>query len=178
MVSEDEEIKEKLEKKIKIIRQIHNSDIIKHVIFSLVKVATVKTSEDYAWSIVKNLLRDLESDFDFLKFVYIDDLENLENNTDDIVVITDVDEIDPKKIGNAIQKIIDIFKEKMGSKAGFFFLREFEKILGEEYTNEIKKIGVDLRLIDLQKQIYGMGDSQYKIKNTSDSNIAFIEKQN
>ena len=40
-----------------------------------------------------------------------------------------------------------------------------------------KKMGVDLRLIDLQKQIYGWDIGKYKIKDKFDSNIAFLEKK-
>ena len=157
--------------------KIQNSDIIKHTLFSLVTVASSKTSKDYAWSIVKRLLDELEEEYDFLKYVQIDDIKNLENTIDDIIVLGDIDSIDPHGLGHAIQRIVDTFRTRMGKKAGYFFLREFKNDLGDEYHTVIKKIGVDLRLIDLQKEIYGMQDGNYRIKDDGNANIGFLEKK-
>ena len=65
----------------------------------------------------------------------------------------------------------------MGKKAGYFFLTEFKKILGEEYHSIIKEMGVDLRIIDLQKKMPGVVNSEYQIKDEYDSNIAYLEKK-
>ena len=154
---------------------VDNSDIIRHTLFSLINVAQSKTSYDYAWTIIKKLLEELETEFDFLKYVQIDDIEKLENTIDDIIVANKFNNVDPVDIGRAIQNIVDIFKTRMGTKAGLFFLREFKDDLGDQYHAIIKKMGVDLRLIDLQKEVYGMS-GEYKIKDDSSSNIGFITK--
>jgi len=159
------------------IEKVQNSDVIKHTLFSLIFVAHSKTSKDYAWSIVKNLLVELKVDHDFLKYIQIDEIENLNDNIDDITVISDFNQVCPKKIGEAIQNIVDVFKTRMGKKAGYFFLAEFKEVLGEEYHSIIKKMGVDLRLIDLQKEMPGWDTQNYKIKDEFDSNIAFLEKK-
>ena len=158
------------------IYNVENSDVIKHILFSLVNIAGDKTSEDYAWSIVKNLLKELKETYDFLRFIRIDDLEYLENTIDDITVMSDMDHINPIELGKAIQNIIDVFRMRMGNKAGYFFIQEFKNDLGEKYHSIIKKMGVDLRLSDLQNELSGFDSREYKIKDDSDSNIAFIEK--
>ena len=38
-------------------------------------------------------------------------------------------------------------------------------------------MGVDLRLIDLQKEIAGIDTEDYKIRDKIDSNIAYLEKK-
>ncbi len=157
---------------------VENSDVIKHTLFSLVNVASTKTSEDYAWSIIKTLLKELKENYDFLKYIKIDNLEYLENTIDDITIMSDLDNVNPTHVGKAIQDIIDIFKTRMGKKAGYFFIKEFRDDLGEEYHSIIKEMGVDLRLIDLQNEVYGISSSQnYKIKDDNNINIAFIEKK-
>ena len=50
---------------------IENSDIMKHTLASLLNIASSKTSVDYARSSLKNLLIDLEGNYDFLKYVDI-----------------------------------------------------------------------------------------------------------
>jgi len=155
---------------------IKNSDIIKKTLFTLISVASSKSSNDYAWSIIKSLLKELKGEFDFLKYIIIDDVENLKNTIDDIKVQPDFNKTESKKLGKAIQKIVDMFKTRMGNKAGYFFLKEFRDKLGEDYHSVIKNIGVDLRLIDIQKDLYSVGGAKYKIKDDSSSNIGFIEK--
>ena len=166
-------MKKKNEKK----QEIQNSDIIKHTLYSLIFVARSKTSKDYAWSIIKRLLDELKIDHDFLKYIKIKEIENLEDTIDDITVLSEFNHVESKKIGKAIQSIVDLFKIRMGNKAGYFFLAEFKEVLGNKYHSIIKKMGVDLRLIDLQKQIYGWETGEYKIKDEFNSNIAFLEKK-
>ena len=160
------------------IHNVENSDVVKHILFSLVNVAGDKTSEDYAWLIVKNLLKELKGTYAFLRFIQIGDLEDLENTIDDITVMSDMNHISPMELGKAIQSIIDVFRARMGNKAGYFFIQEFKNDLGEDYYSIIKKMGVDLRLIDLQNELSGFDSREYKIKDESDANIAFIEKTN
>ena len=157
--------------------KVQNSDVIKRTLFSLIYVARSKTSKDYAWSIIKRLLIELKEDYDFLRYIQIDEIENLEDTIDDITVLSDFNHVEPKKIGGAIQNIVDVFKIRMGKKAGYFFLTEFKDVLGEEYHLIIKKMGVDLRLIDLQKEMPGYNIREYKIKDEFNSNIAFLEKK-
>ena len=157
--------------------KVPNSDVIKKTLFSLFYVSSSKTTKDYAWTMIKNLLVDLKKDYDFLKYIYIGEVKTLENTIDDIKVISEFDDIESFKIGEAIQEIIDSYKTLLGKKAGYFFLTEFKKILGEDYHSIIKEMGVDLRIIDLQKKIPGMITSEYQIKDEPDSNIAFLEKK-
>jgi hypothetical protein len=157
---------------------LDNSDVIKHTLFSLVSVAHPKTSKDYAWSMVKRLLKELEVYYGFLKYIKIDNIERLQNNIEDITVMSKFDTVEPKEVGTAIQSIVDVFKVRMGKKAGYFFISEFRDKLGDEYHTEIKKMGVDLRLIDLKKELHEIIDrGEYKIKDEYDSNIAFVKKE-
>lgn len=157
-------------------QNINNSDVIKHVLFSLVNVASDKSSKDYAWSVIKNLIKDLKKNYDFLKYITINDLEYLNNDIEDIKTMQELNNFNPEEIGKAIQNIIDVFKTRMGNKAGFFFIQEFKNTIGEDYHTLIKKMGVDLRLSDLQNELSGLDTTEYKIKDDSSSNIAYIER--
>jgi len=116
---------------------------------------------------------ELKNDYDFLKYVQIGELENLDNNIDDINIISHMNTIEKKELGKSIQDLVDLYKKYLGNKAGYFFISEFKENLGERYHSIIKSIGVDLRLIDLQNEIYSI---EYKIKDDGSSNIAFVEK--
>lgn len=156
--------------------EIENSEIIKHTLISLIIVASSKTSNDYAWAIIKKLLRESKSNYTFLNFIEIADISTINYSIEDISISSDFDKVKPKQVGMAIQDLIDLFKKYLGIKAGYFFIEEFKNVLGEKYYDILKKIGVDLRLIELQKELLGLEIKNYKIRETIDSNIAFVEK--
>lgn len=155
---------------------ITNSEIIKHTLISLIIVSSSKTSGDYAWVVIKKLLSELNNSYNFINFIKINKLSNLKYNIEDIYVSSDFDKVSPKQVGMAIQDLVDLFKKYLGTKAGYFFIEEFKNILGEKYYYILKRMGVDLRLIELQKELYGLEMKNYKIKESSDSSIAFVEK--
>ena len=155
---------------------IENSDIVKHTLASLLNVASNKTSIDYARSSVKTLLRDLEADYDFLRYVNIKTLKQIENNIDAINVKSDIDCVRPKEVGKAIQELIEVLKRHLGKKAGYFFIKEFRDDLGDEYHTYIRDLGVNLRIAEIQEELGKIDVEQYKIKENREINIAFIEK--
>lgn len=158
------------------IYKIDNKHVVKRTLMSLIYVATTKTSDDYAWSSIKKLMNELKDTYDFLKYVQIKDIKQLRYTIDDIIIEPNLNNIGPKDLGKAIQDIIDLLKKYLGKKAGYFFIQEFRKVLGEEYHKIIKSMGVDLRLVELQDELYGVDTGKYKIKDDSNSNIAFVEK--
>jgi hypothetical protein len=157
--------------------KVENSDIIKHVLSSLVDVTSTKTSKEHAWLTVKTLIKTLQEEHNFLKHIKIEDKKNLDSNLDAINVVNDINSIESIKIGYAIQNIIDVLKKYLGEKAGYNFTQEFRDDLGEYYCLIIKKMGVDLRLVEMQDEIYGWETKNYKIKDDSNVNIAFVEKK-
>lgn len=157
--------------------KVKNSEVIKRTLYSLFFVARSKTSKDYAWSMIKRLLTELKTDYIFLKYIQIGEIEKLTENIDDITIMSDFNNVEPQKIGSAIQNLVDIFRTRMGAKAGYFFLTEFKEALGEKYNLIIKNMGVDLRLLDLRNEIYGWAPGEYKIKDKHDSNIGYLEKE-
>jgi len=158
------------------IYKLDNQHVVKRTLMSLIYVATTKTSDDYAWSSIKKLMNELKVTYDFLKYVEIKDIKQLRYSIDDIIIEPNLNNIEPRELGKAIQDIIDLLKKYLGKKAGYFFIQEFKEVLGEQYHKIIKSMGVDLRLVELQDELYGVNTGKYKIKDDSNSNIAYIEK--
>ncbi len=157
---------------------IDNSNVVKHILLSLVNVASSKTSKAYARTTMKALLKELENNYDILRFIKIEDVEENEDNNEAITISsTSVNNIEHKEVGKAIQGIVDMYKYQLGKKAGYFFIREFKNNLGVNYHLIIKRMGVDLRLSDLQAEIFGWNREKYKIKDDSNANIAYIKKK-
>ena len=66
-----------------------------------------------------------------------------------------VNNINQEKIGQAIQLFADELKKYLGQKAGYHLLREFRDDLGMDYYSVIKNMGTNLRLKELQDELYG-----------------------
>ena len=64
------------------LHRIENSVVMKHTLASLVHVASTKTSEEYARSSVKNVLKELEENYGFLRYIEMKDVKYLENTYD------------------------------------------------------------------------------------------------
>ncbi|MFH1101679.1 MAG: hypothetical protein V1726_06565 [Methanobacteriota archaeon] len=163
-----------------------NADVLKHVLKSFVNIISTKTSSSHAWLTVKVLVKKLSEEHNFLKNVDIVDkkfiagyqpgYQPLDNDPFIIDFLLEIDEVNPKEIGRAIQSLADILKKNLGEKAGYYFLREFQDNLGEYYCSLIRAMGVDFRLVDLQNDVYGLEPSNYTIKEDGKTNIAFIKK--
>jgi len=167
---------------------VKNSEVINHVMDSFFHVISTKTSPAHAWLTLKIIMQEIEYDHDFIKSVDVVDIEDVktyikmskrnEKEFNIVQVHTDVvDHTNEDLIGKAIQSLADKLKKYMGKKAGYHFLREFRDDLGEDYHSIIKKMGVDLRLIELQEDLYGWINENYVVEENNDSNIAFIMKK-
>jgi len=163
-----------------------NSDVIEHVLTSLVNVTSTKTSKAHALLTVRALLKKLENNYSFLKYINITGIDSvleqsIDDNCEDVLscmtISKNIDAIDPQEIGGSIQNIVDTLKNYLGKKAGYYFIREFRDVLGDEYHSIIKNMGVDLRLIDLQNELYNLDSTQYKLKDDDTVNIAYLEKK-
>lgn len=112
-------------KEITNINNVKNTEIFKHTLISIINVASLKTSDNYAWSSQKKLIKDLNPNYDFLRYIHIANIEELTYSTDDIKIDNKINYINPKKIGKAIQDLVDLLKKYLGKKADYFFISEF-----------------------------------------------------
>jgi len=55
--------------------------------------------------------------------------------------------------GEAINKIVTTMHHSLGKHAGFFFIKELQKRLGDDYISYIKDMGVDLSLLQLESEV-------------------------
>jgi hypothetical protein len=157
--------------------KVENSDVITHVLSSLINVSSTKTSKAHAWLTMRTLLKNLEDNYNFLKYIEIDELKYFENNLNVVNITSDINYVESKEVGKAIQNLVEILKSHLGKKASYFFIREFREDLGEDYHSLIKNMGVDLRLVELQDELFNWNSENYKIRDDSNANIAFLEKR-
>jgi hypothetical protein len=149
---------------------LENKDVIGCVLRSMINVISRRTSEVFAVVVINNLLRKLQSKYDFLKYVEIRNIMY----TEDLDVVT----IDPQvnytnnlELGRAIKEIFEIITVSVGKKAGYYFLREVKEGLTYENERRIKDLGVNLELMQLRY----MSNVEEKVYSTNLKNSDILK---
>ena len=135
--------------------EIENSEVVEHILKTLIDISSRKTTESHAILIMDSLMKKLEKRYDFLKHVEIKDTRFLEFY-DPISVMTDIDVVESNEIGKALYDIIMTMNNELGKDAGHFFIKELGNNIGEMYHSMIEDMGIDLGLMQLEYEVSEM----------------------
>lgn len=129
------------------------SEIIKSVLKTLISISSRKTDFPYAVMTMDDLIKRLEARYIFLKHVQINDDVYKEETTDVISVMSDINNVSPAELGQAIHAIIESVNRSLGENAGHFFIKEIRNTLSDDYLSVMRDMGVDLGLMQLESEI-------------------------
>ena len=132
--------------------QIKNSDIVEHVLRTMINISSRKTTEGYAVLTMDTLIKKLGEEYDFLRYVEVKDTRFLED-TSSISVLSDMDSVSPVEIGKALAALIATMNRSLGKNAGHFFIKEIQSNLEDDYYSTIMDMGVDLSLMQLEHEV-------------------------
>lgn len=135
--------------------KVENSEVVRHVLETLVDISGRKTTQIQAVSTLNELIKKLGRKYDFLKHIEIKDVRYSEMG-DPISVMSDIDEVKSNDIGKALRDIIKMMNINLGKEAGHFFIREFRNRIGDAYTTTMEEMGVDLGLMQLEFEVSEM----------------------
>ncbi len=130
------------------------SEVIKNVLRILVSISSRKTDLPFTIMTMEDLIRRLETRFRFLKHIQIKDDFYNEESDDMISVMSDINSVPPNELGKALHSIINSMNQSLGDDAGHFFIKEIRNKLSDEYITEMRGMGVDLGLMQLESEIY------------------------
>jgi hypothetical protein len=143
------------------------SEIIKNVLRTLVSISSRKTDLPYTIMTMEDLIRRLETRFRFLKHIQIKDDFYNEESDDMISVMSDINTVSPNELGKALHSIISSMNQSLGENAGHFFIKEIRNKLSDEYITEMRGMGIDLGLMQLESEINRLEREITKRKNQS-----------
>ena len=135
--------------------QIENSEVIRHVLRTLIGISSRKTTEDHAILVMDSLMRKLTKRYDFLKNVETKDTRFSEFY-DPVTVMNDIDEVESNETGKALYDIIMTMNNDLGKDAGHFFIKELRNNIGDMYHSTIEDMGIDLGLMQLEYEVSEM----------------------
>jgi hypothetical protein len=130
---------------------VKNSEVLSGILRTLYFVASRRTSQTFAATVIGAIIKTLEQNYDFLRYVNI---ENPEFTNSEIIinVSTEINTIEPSEIGTAIEAIIRIVYMDLVGKTGLFFMKELKEHAGEQIISELRNFGVDLALLQTEQR--------------------------
>lgn len=146
--------------------EFKNSDVVRHILKAVFVVAGRRTLDSFAVKVVKTVVKTLEREFDFLKHVEIKDA--IYSEVEEIVTVSsNLDSIEPSKIGKAIDMILRKVYIELKDDAGLYFIGELKDYIGEKYVLAIENLGIDLDDIQSeQHQLYSLQDRKKSVPTT------------
>jgi hypothetical protein len=123
--------------------ELKNSDVMRGVIEAVVAVAGRRTLGSYTIKIVTTVTKTLQKKYDFLKYITIHNSLYSEDN-DIVTVSSEINSIEPEKIGKAVDNILREVYNQLDNEAGLYFINEFKECIGDEHVVKILSLGVDL----------------------------------
>lgn len=132
--------------------QVENSEVVRHVLQTLVDISGRKTTQIQAVLTLGGLIKKLEGKYSFLKHIEVKDVRYSELE-DPISVLSDIDGVESNYVGKALYDIIKTMNTNLGKEAGHFFIREFRNKLGDDYSSTMEEMGVDLGLMQLEFEV-------------------------
>jgi hypothetical protein len=149
-----------------------NSEVLGSILRALYTVASRRTTQSFAGTVIGAIIKTLEQNYDFLKYIHIENLD-ISNPNDMIDISSDIENVAPSKIGSAVEAIIRIVYMDLIGKTGLFFMKELKEQAGEQIITELKNFGVDLALLQTEQRYMHRQHRKKKQqaserKNTSD----------
>ena len=131
---------------------IENSEVVRHILDTLIDISGRKTTKGYAVSTMNILIKRLENKYNFLKNIEINDARFTEMS-EPITVMSGINNVKSNELGNAICDIIRTMNNALGKDAGFFFIKEIKDHLQEVYSEKFEDMGLDLGLMQLEHEV-------------------------
>ena len=120
------------------------------IIRALYHVAGRRTTQGFAAKVIGSIVKTIEPKYDFLKYVQIIEVGEL-NEEEAIIVSEEVDDVDKSYVGKAIEAIIRVAYMDIIGKAGLFFIAEIKRRAGNELMEELIFYGVDLASLQVEQ---------------------------
>jgi hypothetical protein len=131
--------------------RMENCEVIGGILRTLYSVASRRTSQTFAATVIGAIIKTLEQNYDFLRCINI---ENPEFTNSEIVIniSNDINTVDRFRIGSSIEAIIRIVYMDLVGKTGLFFIKELKEQAGEQIISELRDFGVDLALLQTEQR--------------------------
>lgn len=130
--------------------QLKNSVLLRSVLTAIYNVASRRTSSKTADEAIGSTIKTLERKYDFLRHVNFDQKDV---TTGDFAISfrENIDDVNPAIVGRALEALIRVVYNDIGSEAGLYFITELKQLAGDEVTRAFMDHEIDLDQVQLEQ---------------------------
>ena len=123
------------------------AEVTRQFLETMIHIIGRKTSEEYAAVTIRSFLRRLQLTYPFIRDIEVKDARFIELEGC-VKVAESLNNVNPKKLGNALKDLTKKIMESIGKNAGYFFIREIREKIGTDYNEALlTTMDVDLTLM-------------------------------
>jgi hypothetical protein len=138
--------------KLSIKTQIKNIEILSYSLRIISDILDRELGKNKSYSIISELVERLNTNFEVFKYVTINDIRAIQG-VNLISIEPEVNSMDPKDVGTALQKLIQELHNYFGEKTEYSFITRFKNYFNNDYLFKLEEMGVNLDIIELKKEI-------------------------
>ena len=131
---------------------IKNSDVLSYSIQVISDILDRELGRNTSFSTISELVERLNTVYDVFKYVTINDIRVIQG-VNILSIDPQVDSMDPRDIGNSIQKIVQELHDILGERAGESFITKFKNYFNTDYLFKLQEMGVNLDIIELKIEV-------------------------
>jgi hypothetical protein len=126
-----------------------NSEVVEHVLHGLISKISRRTSEAFAVVALDTIIKELQQQYDFLKYIEVKDTSYSEG-IDALNISSDIDSIESQIFYKSLNDIIIHTVRYLKRKADYFFIKEFKEFIDRIDNLKMDQVGIDLSHMQLQ----------------------------
>ena len=149
---------------------LENSTTIQNLLNILIKVIGRRTTKNLAITIVSKSIKQLQTKYDFLKHIDIEDASYTEKRND-ITVGQEINNIEQDEMEKIVDEIFDTVFKSLGRNVGFYYIKEIQDDIENEIGTFFKEYDVNLNIKQQEHLISIMESSVIKIQEIKNSEI-------
>jgi hypothetical protein len=143
---------------------VNKSDVVIELFNALYHISSRKTTEGYAYSLMKLIKEEFEENYPFFSSFDFTDIRFIEEEK--FVEFTrNIENIPSHELYPALKDYIEKLNESLGKNAGPFFYKEISSRISEESQNAMNAEGVDFIIMQLQYELELLEKRIYQNKN-------------
>jgi len=156
--------------------EMTNSYVLGQILCAIYHVASRRTTRSFAAKVIGSIVKNLQTQYDFLKYVTINDKGVLDEK-EAVAISPDINTIDKQRIGKSIEAIVRIVYMDIIGKAGLFFISEIKRQAGEDIISALVEYNVDLASLQVeQHHIYRSREAKRRRKKDDVSLLGYTWK--
>lgn len=131
---------------------VKNSQIITEIFNALYNISSRKTTEGYAYSLIKYIKEDFQTQFPFLSSFDFTDVRFIEEGQ--FIDFQDtIETIPPQTLYPVLKDYIKQLNKSLGKNAGPFFYKEISSKISDESQEAMNSEGVDFIIMQLEYEL-------------------------